>query len=255
MAPARCFVKYVGRDDGQQVPDPHLRRRRNRAGPSGARCGAERHRRNGPYRRLPTTSARIQPSLSTPPSRSAPNSRQQDAWMNWGGGRELLARVLQGLQRSRHRSCGATGAQMGGWFRKEIKTVDDLKGPEVPHRRHRRTSDQSSVGGVAAADSRRRYLSGVGEGHDRRRRVGRPLRRPEARVQQDRAVLLLSWLVGRRRRSLPPTSIWRSGTSCPSLYKAVIGGRLCPGAKRGCSPSMTRRIPKLCASWRPPAPS
>ncbi|MFX9061648.1 ABC transporter substrate-binding protein, partial [Acinetobacter baumannii] len=24
--------------------------------------------------------------------------------------------------------CGNTGAQMGGWFRKEIKTVEDLKG-------------------------------------------------------------------------------------------------------------------------------
>ena len=24
--------------------------------------------------------------------------------------------------------CGNTGCQMGGWFRKEIKTVDDLKG-------------------------------------------------------------------------------------------------------------------------------
>ncbi len=27
--------------------------------------------------------------------------------------------------------CGNTGAQMGGWFRKEIKTVDDLKGLKI----------------------------------------------------------------------------------------------------------------------------
>ena len=25
-------------------------------------------------------------------------------------------------------ACGNTGSQMGGWFRKEIKTVADLKG-------------------------------------------------------------------------------------------------------------------------------
>ena len=55
------------------------------------------------------------------------NSRQQDAWMNWGGGLELMREFYKdysvyGIP------CGATGAQMGGWFRREIKTVDDLKG-------------------------------------------------------------------------------------------------------------------------------
>jgi TRAP-type mannitol/chloroaromatic compound transport system substrate-binding protein len=55
------------------------------------------------------------------------NTRQQTAWMNWGGGRELMNELykdynIYGL------NCGATGTQMGGWFRKEIKSVDDLKG-------------------------------------------------------------------------------------------------------------------------------
>src|SRR5882757_1758251 len=55
------------------------------------------------------------------------NSRQQDAWMRWGGGLELMREFYKdysvyGIP------CGATGAQMGGWFRREIKTVDDLKG-------------------------------------------------------------------------------------------------------------------------------
>src|SRR5262245_38115019 len=55
------------------------------------------------------------------------NARQQDAWMNWGGGRELLGEFYQeyGIHAL---PCGNTGAQMGGWFRKEIKTVDDMKG-------------------------------------------------------------------------------------------------------------------------------
>ncbi len=55
------------------------------------------------------------------------NARQQDAWMNWGGGREAMAGFFKDY--SIHAiPAGNTGGQMGGWFRKEIKTVDDLKG-------------------------------------------------------------------------------------------------------------------------------
>ncbi len=55
------------------------------------------------------------------------NPRQQDAWINWGGGREAMAEFFK--EYSIHSMpCGNTGGQMGGWFRKEIKTVDDLKG-------------------------------------------------------------------------------------------------------------------------------
>ena len=90
-----------------------------------------------------------------------------------GGGKELLNEFYKkynviGLL------AGNTGCQMGGWFRKEIKTVDDLKGLKM------------RIGGFAgkraaearrgaAADRRRRHLSGAGEGHHRRRRMGRPL--------------------------------------------------------------------------------
>jgi TRAP-type mannitol/chloroaromatic compound transport system substrate-binding protein len=55
------------------------------------------------------------------------NARQQDAWMNWGGGRELLAEVYKDYN-TVSIPCGNTGAQMGGWFRKEIKSVEDMKG-------------------------------------------------------------------------------------------------------------------------------
>lgn len=55
------------------------------------------------------------------------NTRQQNAWFFQGGGlalfNELLAQYnVVGLP------IGNTNAQMAGWFRKEIKTVDDLKG-------------------------------------------------------------------------------------------------------------------------------
>ena len=55
------------------------------------------------------------------------NSRQQEAWMRWGGGRELLNEVYKDYN-VYSLGCGLTGAQMGGWFRKEIKGVDDFKG-------------------------------------------------------------------------------------------------------------------------------
>jgi len=55
------------------------------------------------------------------------NSRQHVAWWMHGGGRQAMDEFYKdygvvGLL------MGGTGAQMGGWYRKEIKTVDDLKG-------------------------------------------------------------------------------------------------------------------------------
>jgi TRAP-type mannitol/chloroaromatic compound transport system substrate-binding protein len=55
------------------------------------------------------------------------NSRQQDAWWSWGGGRELMGELYKNYNIAGF-PCGGTGAQMGGWFHKEIKTIDDLKG-------------------------------------------------------------------------------------------------------------------------------
>jgi TRAP-type mannitol/chloroaromatic compound transport system substrate-binding protein len=55
------------------------------------------------------------------------NTRQQNAWMYSGGGMNLV----RGLYREYNAinfPAGNTGAQMGGWFRREIKSVDDLKG-------------------------------------------------------------------------------------------------------------------------------
>src|SRR5689334_7886792 len=55
------------------------------------------------------------------------NSRQIISWLRHAGGEDLLNDLLKSY------NCigiagGNTGAQMGGWFRKEIKTLDDLKG-------------------------------------------------------------------------------------------------------------------------------
>ena len=55
------------------------------------------------------------------------NSRQQNAWMYHGGGMELMREFYKDYNIINF-PAGNTGAQMGGWFRKEIKTVADLKG-------------------------------------------------------------------------------------------------------------------------------
>ncbi|PGH53522.1 ABC transporter substrate-binding protein [Azospirillum palustre] len=55
------------------------------------------------------------------------NARQQNAWMTHGGGKELMAEFFAGHNLVAI-GAGNTGTQMGGWFRKEIKTVEDLKG-------------------------------------------------------------------------------------------------------------------------------
>ena len=55
------------------------------------------------------------------------NSRLQDAWLFEGGGRTLL-NAFYAKYNIHSLPCGNTGCQMGGWFRKEIKTVEDLHG-------------------------------------------------------------------------------------------------------------------------------
>ncbi|MGZ5074718.1 MAG: TRAP transporter substrate-binding protein, partial [Usitatibacter sp.] len=55
------------------------------------------------------------------------NARQTNAWQIFGGGNELFAEFYKAYNIVRV-PCGNTGAQMGGWFRKELKTPADWKG-------------------------------------------------------------------------------------------------------------------------------
>ncbi len=50
-----------------------------------------------------------------------------DAWIRWGGGQALWDEIAEGFG-LKCLPCGNTGVQMGGWFRKEIESADDLKG-------------------------------------------------------------------------------------------------------------------------------
>ncbi len=55
------------------------------------------------------------------------NSRHQNAWMYYGGGIDLMNEFYATKNLVAY-PCGNTGAQMGGWFRKEIKSVADMQG-------------------------------------------------------------------------------------------------------------------------------
>ncbi len=54
-------------------------------------------------------------------------ARQNEAWKQYGNGRKLLDSFFAKYN-FRTASAGNTGTQMGGWYRKEIKSVADLKG-------------------------------------------------------------------------------------------------------------------------------
>ena len=123
----RILFQTRRRNHRQQIPDPGLRRRRNRTGlqvldavQSGTvemgntatvlllRQGRGLHIRHG-------TSVRTEHAQRFP------------GYFH-GGGAELLERVLLTNYNCIGFAAGNTGAQMGGWFRKEINTIDDLKG-------------------------------------------------------------------------------------------------------------------------------
>ena len=58
------------------------------------------------------------------------NSRMQNAWQYFGGGMELRNDFYKKYN-IYAMPCGNTGCQMGGWFRKEIKTPADLNGVKM----------------------------------------------------------------------------------------------------------------------------
>jgi TRAP-type mannitol/chloroaromatic compound transport system substrate-binding protein len=55
------------------------------------------------------------------------NTRQHISWLLFGGGQDMLNDLLKEYN-CHGIPTGSTGAQMGGWFRKEINTLADLSG-------------------------------------------------------------------------------------------------------------------------------
>jgi TRAP-type mannitol/chloroaromatic compound transport system substrate-binding protein len=55
------------------------------------------------------------------------NARQHSAWLAQGGGSQLIDELLAD-RKALAFPAGNTGAQMGGWFRKELRSLQDLQG-------------------------------------------------------------------------------------------------------------------------------
>ena len=140
------------------------------------------------------------------------NARQMTAWMYEGNGMKLFREFYRSFNIVNF-PMGNTGAQMGGWLPQGDQVARRHEGPEDAHRRLRRQGAGASRLG-AAEHSGRRDLHGAGEGHDRRRRVGRPVRRLQARLLQGSTVVRLPRLVGRRPAADACTSTPRPGTRC-----------------------------------------
>ena len=54
-------------------------------------------------------------------------ANEQDAWIHHGGGQQLWDELGAGFG-VKTLPCGNTGVQMGGWFRKEVNSIEDFKG-------------------------------------------------------------------------------------------------------------------------------
>ncbi|MBB1075540.1 TRAP transporter substrate-binding protein DctP [Rhodoferax sp. 4810] len=58
------------------------------------------------------------------------NARQMTAWMIHGNGRKLMNELYAGYGMVSYAG-GNTGVQMGGWYRKQIKSIADFKGMKM----------------------------------------------------------------------------------------------------------------------------
>ncbi len=115
-------------DDRRQVPIQVFPGRRTGAGAQAIDAVQSKHRGNRPYLRYYFTGKKTRPSRSARPislSASTPASRMPGS--TTARGNELYDEFLKdtGIV---GKPGGGTGDPDGGWFRNEIKTLDDLKG-------------------------------------------------------------------------------------------------------------------------------
>ena len=149
--------------------------------------------------------------------------------------------------------CGNTGAQMGGWFRKEIKTVDDLKGLKM------------RIGGFAG-----QVLTKLGV-------VPQQIAGGDIYPALEKGTIdAAEWVGPYDDQKLGFNKVapyyyypgWWEGGAAALAYDqprqveraaedATRRSSRRPAATRtpGCCRSTTRRTPRRCASWWRPAPS
>src|SRR5262245_50082662 len=224
----RSHVSARGATDREEIPDPGLRWRGNRAAAAGLGCDAKRHRRVRPhahlvqYRQEPRGRVRFRARLR---AQHTPAAGLDE--LRRGAGAH--PRVVQEGWNPAHSlwQCG----RADGWL---LPQRDQLRRrpqrAQVPHRRTRR-HDPGEARRCAAANSHGRHLSIARARRDRCRRMDRSLRRREARAAQGRQVLLLPRLVGRQRSG-------HAARQSPALggFAGVLSSRAGGGVRRSNRP-------------------
>ena len=146
------------------------------------------------------------------------------AWMLWGDGLKLYTELCNNFGVVPFMRA-STGVQMGGWYRKEVNSLDDFKGlkfrmPGLGGEVLRRLGPPSSTCRAARSSPRCRR-------HDQRHRAGRTVQRSRLRLLQGREVLLLAGLP--RARTTGEVSREQEGLGRP--VERAAGGH--PGRRSG----------------------
>jgi TRAP-type mannitol/chloroaromatic compound transport system substrate-binding protein len=136
------------------------------------------------------------------------NSRQMISWLRHGGGEELLNDLLKDYNCIGFAAAN-TGAQMGGWFRKEIKTSEDLKGLKF------------RVGGFAGTILTRlgtvpQQLA-AGDIYPALRQNGSGLTTTRSSASQKSPSTTTTPAGGKAAANRTTSSTWRNGASCRKL--------------------------------------
>ena len=158
------------------------------------------------------------------------NARQQNAWFYHGDGQKLIDEFGAKFN-TKCLVAGNTGAQMGGWFNKEIKEPGDFKGLKM------------RIGGWAG-----KTLGKLGV-------VAQQIAGGDIYPASTKSSSTTTIRAG--GRAAPPTtflSTWRSGTSCRKAINPSSKRRPGP-AVRGNWPITTRRIRRPSSDWLPTVPN
>ena len=123
---AEYFAKHVAEMTDNKFQIQVLPGWRNRSGTAGARRDLQEHRRDVPHRFV-LLCRQGSDLCHLCVGAVRPQCAQQNSWWYQGGGMELGNEFFKKFDVIGF-PCGNTGTQMGGWFRKEIKTVADLSG-------------------------------------------------------------------------------------------------------------------------------
>ena len=248
---AERFTKQIADGDRQQVPDPRLRRRRDRAAVPGARRGAEQHRRDRPYREL--LLRRQGPDLRDrfdDPVRHecAPDECLDDAWRRHGSAAQFL-QGLQCLQPAGRQYRGADGRLVAQGDQDGRRSEGHQDADCRAGRRRCSASSASWRSRSPAATSIRRSK----RARSTRPNGSAPTTTKSSASTRSRNIITIP--AGGKGRPRTPIYInldqWNK---LPKSYQAIVTGAAAD-TYNGCSANTIPTMSRRCGAWSPTAPN